>query len=249
MNNTNKFLFDLNNFDVPEEEEVIIEEEIEVEPPPPTFTEDDLEAAKAVAHATGRNEGIQDEKNQRDQKISDTLVAISQNFSNLFAAEIYREKQYEEESLKLALQIIALLAPSLQTRLGHEALRNALSEVLKSQSGQSEIKVEVHPDMTSDVDRLIEDIWPDKESAPRYKILADNSLEIGACALSWKDGGMVRTPENTAQAIKKAIEALLVEQVMSKDNSLLTKSQNNGINKEGSPDSSKNNTPHEDTDP
>ena len=64
LNKANKFLFDLNNFDMPEPEEEVIEEEIDLEPPPPTFSEDDLEAAKAVAHATGRNEGIEEEKSK-----------------------------------------------------------------------------------------------------------------------------------------------------------------------------------------
>lgn len=239
MNNTNKFLFDLNNFDTPEvEEEIIIEEEVPAEPPPPMFSEDELEATKAIAHATGRKEGIQEEKTSREQKVADALSTIADNFSALFAAEIYRERQYEEEALALALQVIDLLSPSLQTRLGQEALSNALKEVLKTRSEQSEIKIEIHPDMATDIDKLIEDIWPDKESAPRYKILADNTLDIGACALSWKDGGMIRTPEKTAQDIKTAIESLLVEQVMSKDNSTLTDAPNNDINKEVLSDSS-----------
>lgn len=239
MNNTNKFLFDLNNFDTPDvEEEIIIEEEVEVEPPPPMFSEDDLEAAKAVAHATGRNEGIKEERERRDQKTSDALSKIAENFATLFAAEIYREKQYEEEALKLALKVVDIMAPSLQSRLGQEALKNAISQTLKSQSEQSEIRIEVSPDLAGDIDKLIEDIWPDKDSAPRYKILADNALEVGACALSWKDGGMLRTPDKTVESIKSAIEALLVEQVMSKNNSPLTDEANNDINIEELSDSS-----------
>lgn len=240
MNNTNKFLFDLNNFDTPDQEEVIIEEEIETEPPPPSFNEDELEAAKAVAHASGRNEGIQEERGRRDQQIADTLKKISDDFSSLFAAEIFREKQFEEESLKLALQIIDALAPSLQTRLGQEALKNALQDVLKSQSEQSEIKVEVHPESASDIDKMLDDIWPDKESAPRYKVLANSELQIGACALSWKDGGMVRDPQKLSNDIKTAIEALLVEQVIENPNSSLTGTKNNGINDKEHSDSSEN---------
>lgn len=238
MNNTNKFLFDRNNFDAPdvEEEEEIIEDTY-IPPPEPTFSEDDLEAVKAVAHATGMREGMQEEKAQRDQQIADTLKAISDNFSNLFAAEIFRERQYEEESLKLALQVIEMLAPSLQTRLGEEALKSVIQDVLKAQSDQTEIKVEVHPDSASDIDKAIDDIWPDKESAPRYKVLANSDVNVGACEISWRDGGMTRTPEKTANDIKSAIEALLVEQVMSKDKSALTPSQNNDINKEQSSDS------------
>lgn len=230
LTKNNKFLFDLNNFDLPQEEEIIIEEEeIEVEPPPPTFSEDELEASKAVAHASGRNEGILEERGKREQFIAYTLNKISENFSSLFAAEIYRERQYEEESLKLALEIVDLLAPSLNDRLGEEALKNSLKDVLSSQSEQSEIRIEVHPETAAEIDAVIETIWPDKESAPRYKVVADSTLEKGACQLSWKDGGMVREPKKMANDIKTAIEALLVEQVMSKTNSPLTDSKNNAI--------------------
>lgn len=238
MNNTNKFLFDRNNFDAPDvEEEVIVEEEIYIEPPPPMFSEDDLEASKAVAHATGRNEGMQEERAKREQQIADALSKISEDFSTLFAAEIYREKQYEEESLRLALELIDKLAPSLQTRLGAETLKTTLREVLKTQSEQAEIKVEVHPETANDIGKLIDNIWPDKDAAPRYKILANSELEIGECSLSWKDGGMIRIPQKTAEDIKSAIEGLLVEQVLSKDNSPLTSDENNAINIEESSDS------------
>lgn len=230
MNKATRFYFDLNNFDAPEiEEEEIIEEPEEVEPPPPTFSEEELEAAKAVSHAGGRSEGIQEERARREQMVADNLKAISENFSSLFAAETYREKQYEEEALKLALQIIDMVAPSLNTRLGEEALKGTLLKTLKDQSEQSEIIVEVHPETASDIDSLIESIWPDKDSAPRYKVLADSNLEKGACNLSWKDGGMVRDPQKTANDIKTAIEELMVEQVMSSGNSSLTGNENNAI--------------------
>lgn len=232
----NKFLFDLNNFDAPNVEE---EESVEeyVEPPPPTFSEDDLEASKAVAHATGRNEGMREERESRDQYVADTLRAISENFENLSAAELYREKQYEEESVRLALKIIDALAPSLKTRLGEEALKMSLREVLQTQAGQSEVKIEVHPDCANDIDKLIGEIWSDKDNTPRYKIMADSTLENGACKISWKDGGMIRSPDKTAAAIKSALEGLLVGQVLSKGNSSLTDAANNGINNKDSSDS------------
>lgn len=247
LNKTNKFLFDLHNFDLPEVEEVEEEvvEEIEVEPPPPTFSEDELDAAKAIAHSKGRDEGIQEERAKREQFTADTLHNISEHFATLFAAEIYREKQYEEESLRLALEIISLLAPSLNTRLGEEALKASLQEVLKSQSEQSEIRIELHPETVTDIDALIEKIWPDKDNAPRYKVVADSNLEKGACALSWKDGGMIRDPKKTANDIKTAIEGLLVEQVMAKTNSPLTGDENNAIKNQQASESS---SPLEDTD-
>ncbi|MDP4823061.1 MAG: hypothetical protein NWR47_03850, partial [Aestuariivirgaceae bacterium] len=48
--------------------------------------------------------------------------------------------------------------------------------------------------------------------------------------VAWKDGGMIRDPQKTAQDIKAAIEALLVEQIMSNDATPLTIEENNVIN-------------------
>lgn len=238
MSHSSKFLFDKNNFDLPEEEEeIIIEEEIYVEPPPPTFSEDDLEASKAVAHAAGRNEGIIEERQKREEFISQVLKSIADNFSDLFAAETYRERQYEEEALRLALKVIDLLAPSLNNRLGEEALKIALKNVLKSQSEQSEIRIDVHPESTSEIDALIASIWPDPDNAPRYKVVADSDLKKGGCHISWRDGGMMRNPDKTANDIKTAIEALLVEQVMAKGNSPLTAAENNAITESDKQDS------------
>lgn len=230
MSNTNKFLFDLNIFDTPKEKDVIEEiVEEEIEPPPPTFSEDELEAAKAVAQSLGQREGAKEELEKREQFIAETLQKISDNFSTLFAAEIYRERQYEEESLKLALEVIKLLAPSLNDKLGEEALKNTLKSTLHTQSEQAEVRIEVHPDTAPDIDALIQTIWPDKDITPRYKVVADSNLETGACAVSWKDGGMIRTPEKTANDIKVAIESLLGEQVVPKANSSLTTEENNAI--------------------
>ena len=204
----NKFLFDLNNFDAPDVEE-IIEEEIEAPPPLPTFTEDELDAARASAHNSGVIEGRNNEKENRDQEIADILQKISENFSSLFAAETYREKQYEEESLRLALEILNQLAPTLQDVLGKENLKATLKDTLLKQSNQSEISIEVHPDCATEIDGYIETIWRDKDNAPKCKILANSDIAMGACKIDWADGGMIRNPEKTAQMMKQKIEKLL----------------------------------------
>jgi len=210
-NNKNKFLFDLNNFDTPEEEEeIIIEEElVEVEPPVPTFSEDEMEAAKIMAQSHGRSEGMREERAKREQHLSENLQKIAENFDNIFAAELYREKQYEEESVKLGLAILDQLAPSLNERFGKEELQTLLKDVLLGQSDQTEIRVEVHPDYASDIDQFIEDLWAGYDNTPRCKVVANSEIELGGCELTWKDGGLVRDTQKMATDIKEALENLL----------------------------------------
>lgn len=215
-NSSHKFLFDLNKFDSDApKEEAIVEEEVFVDPPAPTFTEDDLEAAKAIAHNQGKAEGQRQEHAKREQYLADNLKKIGESFEALFAAELYREKQYEEESIRLSLKILEQLAPTLSTYFGQETLKQKIKETLETQADQSEIRIEVHPDYASDIDQFIEDIWSNNDNAPRCKVVANSDIELGGCVLSWKDGGMVRRPSELAEKIKTVLKSFLENDVSS----------------------------------
>ncbi len=209
-NKKDKFLFNLNNFDTPDEEVVeVVEEEIEVEPPAPTFSEDELEAARSIAYTKGFNEGQNEAQQQREQQITETLQKISEDFSALYAAETYRERQYEEESLKLSLEILTQLSPILRETLGEDNLKAILKDEIVKQSNQSEILIEVNPDSATDIGGYIETLWRDKDNAPKCKVVANSEISTGACKIEWTDGGMLRNPQETAENIKRNIENLL----------------------------------------
>lgn len=230
MNQNKKFFFDLNNFDAPGEVvEEIIEEEIEHVPPPPTFSEDDLEAAKAGAHAAGVREGATEEKNRREEKNTDLLEKIADNFSSLFAAEQYRERQYEEEAVRLALETLNIAVPTLTSRINNETLQSVIRQNLQKQAEQSEIIIELNSEDVADIEKMMETLWKDNDKAPRCKIIENAELSVGACSISWADGGLIRDPIKTAQAIRDELE------------SLLTSDENNAINKDQEDSPSKSN--------
>ncbi|MEM9470027.1 MAG: hypothetical protein AAF988_07670 [Pseudomonadota bacterium] len=205
-----KFLFDLNKFDEPdtsEIEEKIIEEDIE--PPPPTFSEDELEAAKAVAFTQGKSEGIQEERGKREQELTVHMGVLAEQIQTLFASELYREKAYEQEAINLSLQLVDQLSPLLEEKLGLDTIRKVIEKTVMAQSKQSQIIIEVAPDYVEEISTLMDRIRTQEEDAPQFKVKANETLTKGACALSWKDGGMVRDPQGTAKAIKKELEDLL----------------------------------------
>ena len=217
------------------EEEVteeIIEEDLP--PPPPTFSEDELESAKAIAHEKGRLEGVKEEREKREESIKQILATISQNFSTLFVNEHERERIYEEEALKLGLALLDMLAPTLEKTLGNETLKSIILETLQHQSKQTEIRIEVAPDNISEIQEAINAIWSEGDTdAPPYKITGNNDLNDGGCNITWQDGGMIRDPVKTAKEIREKITALLEnrEKTEENNNSKLTSAKNNAINK------------------
>jgi len=233
MNGTGKkFLFDLHKFDEPETpdiEEDVIEED--TPPPPPTFSEDELEAAKAVSFTQGKSEGIQEERAKREQELTRYLGTISQQFQTLFANEVYREKAYEHEALHLAIEIINHLAPTLEEKLGKEILTKIIEDAIMAQSKQSEIIIEVAKSAADEVSTLLDRIKQTNENVPTFKVKANSELSEGACTLSWEDGGMVRNPQKTAKVIQKELEALLSSEQQHEDiEETVPDSPNDGIN-------------------
>ncbi|NCO02774.1 MAG: hypothetical protein GW903_01120 [Alphaproteobacteria bacterium] len=207
-----KFLFDIHNFDAPEEPEEITEDIIEdLPPPPPTFSESELEAAQAVSFSKGKQEGLSEERASRNQFIAGVLDQINNSFMTLFANEIYREKTYEQEALKLALKVIDVMAPTLQARLGNEAVIKTIKETIALQSKQSEILLEIPKGTAVEIDDAIQKIWPDPDHSPKYRILESDTLPEGECKLSWKDGGMVRNHAQTVEKMKLELEELLAQ--------------------------------------
>jgi len=221
LDKNNKFLFDLNNFDSDNEDEnLILEPEDEIlsepePPPPPTFSEDELDAAKAMAESAGRIDGAKQERDKREQEVADSLQKISNEFEKIFAAELYREKQYEEEVIRLSLALVDKLSPMIFKQFGKDDLKNTLLNTLKDLRENSEIIIEVHPDLATEITDYIDGIWLDPAQAPKYRIVGNNELTNGACDIKWQDGGMVRDPEKIAETIKAELVDLLSDDYLS----------------------------------
>ena len=212
----NKFLFDLNNFDpevpVEEEEEEYIEPPPPKEPPPPpppTFSIEELEAAKSMAFEQGRSEGIKEEKTSRQQMTHDVLQNLSEKMVQVLAAERYREKQYERESLKLSLVLIEQLIPKLNQILGTEALQEKLKVIIAEQSGNSNLSIKTHPDNTNPIEEELKKLSDNRVINGNYDIYADDTIDISGCDITWSDGGAIRDPKATIDKAKKVILELL----------------------------------------
>ena len=106
-NGGRKFLFDSNNFDLPESEP---EPEVYVEPDP-IFSLDDLGHAKDDAFAKGRAAGLEEARVSREQYLASQTNIISQELKFLIGAEEYRAAVYEREVIALTETIFKTLLP------------------------------------------------------------------------------------------------------------------------------------------
>lgn len=230
-----KFLFDLNSFDEPE----VIDPADLI----PTFSEEQVEAARAEGYAEGKTEGTRLAVQSREQLTANTLRAISESFTMMFAAEYDREKIYEQEALRLTLETLRKLFPVLNARFGQDEISAVILSVLQSGSRKAVITIEVSPDDAQSIEDLLAGHWTDKETAPRYRVLAQKDLNPGQCRLSWEDGGAVRDAEALADKIARSLGDLLGVSAPAKVQEGVSIPQNNAINEQDEGESASSPTP------
>lgn len=200
-----KFFFDLHDFDVADSGP-------NTPPPPAVYSQEELEAARTIAHEQGHQKGLNEANASREQKITQLVQQISTQFATLFAAEQERESRFEEDVIALVVQSLDKLFPSLSERLGPYDMQQAVSRVLKTVSDKSEITIRVAPDFVADIEAIVAPIRDKDINPPNFHILGDASLSAGDCRISWADGGAVRDTALLSAGIRDALLALLPEE-------------------------------------
>lgn len=199
-----KYFFTANIFD----EDHIEEEPEELPPPPPTFSEAELESARQQGYRQGHNEGVRETEQSALRHAAQTLDQIAVDMTALFAAEKAREKMYEEDAIKLCLQVFEKLFPFYNETHGFGELKAALDSILKKQEGQQKILICVAPEVAESVAKHLEPLQSNEDS-PDLLVKSDPSIALGGCKLSWHEGGAARNPAILAGEIKSMIEQAL----------------------------------------
>lgn len=207
---TNRFLFDLHDFN--EETLQVRADELDPdmepeEPPPPTFSEAEMEAARKAAFEEGRKAGIQETVDAREHKVAQLLEQVKAQFQTLFITENERARIFEYEAVNLAASLFRCTFPVFVERYGLDEIEAVIRRALSQVEEERGIAIEVDPQFA---DLIRERLEPLRQ---RYDFSIDEKegLGPGALGMRWKDGGAKRNPEQQAVEILVKLEEVLAE--------------------------------------
>jgi len=201
-NTYEKFFFNQNIFD---EDHEVEDEILEEEPPPPVFSEAELEAEKKSAFQEGYAKATEEERNSRSQNLANLMQTLAQDMSTLFVREADREARYEEESVRLTLNILQKLYPHYAQEHDFNALKNVLESVIRNHNQKQIIQIRVTPDMVEGVQSFMEKLQNTNPEL-RLNVQGDENLQGTACKLSWDDGGVLHDTKAMAQEILEILK-------------------------------------------
>ena len=204
MSDKKKFLFDLNYFD---EHNVLHQKEDPNAPPPePTFSEAELEAAKAEAFAAGKKEGIDQTKKEIEQQTQHTLQSVAQEMSGLFSCEQDRNIRFAEICATLCYQAIKKSFPAFYDRIGAHQLDHVLQEHLTQLKKEPALDITLHPDLANAVEGRLQELKERLASQGEWTILEDEKLDKAGCQITWNHGGLDWHPEQIMAAVLQTFE-------------------------------------------
>lgn len=202
MADTNKYLFDLHNFD----------SGIDFDPdnpPAPTFSEDELATARAEGMAEGIKKGLADAQVSRDQQIAALLTRMGTDVQKLITAETTRNQRFEQELIALVQSLYQKTFPILNSEYSSAQIAGTISSVLASLDDASLVAIEIAPQDMEDLSDRLKPMLT--QHMGQVSIIPQTDVEAGSFRMKWKDGGAVRDVQALATQLSDALARALTD--------------------------------------
>jgi len=183
--------------------------EIEEEPVayvPPTFTEEDMARTRDEGYQAGHTEATRDLTSALEQRLANTMDAISTQVANLFDAFARDKEEHSRDAVAVATVIVRKLFPALNMDKAMDEIDHMIVEAMQRTSGSPTLIIRVAPDMKDAVEAKVAELAALRGREGTVSVMADDKMVEGDAAIEWDGGGMVRDSALMWQEIDEIIE-------------------------------------------
>lgn len=200
MKSTRKFLFDT-SFDPQPAGAPADPAATQAPPPEPSFTQAELEAARAEGFAAGREQGLKEAQASDQQATTRAIEAVGSSLASLLAEQSNALAAHERNALAAAVTMVRKLFPRLAAGQGIGEIEQVIGQCLARLREEPRIVVRVADPLLDLLRERINDLALHAGFAGKVVLLAEESLAIDAVRVEWADGGAERNSEQIWQSI------------------------------------------------
>lgn len=179
---------------------------------PPTFSVEDLEQARAEAHALGRQEGMDDAMAGIEQQVARTLDALFSRLPKVFEQHAVWTRAMEADAARLAMTLMRTLAPQLCRDRELPEVEHVVREAFGFLTEQPKVMVRVAPALEEALrDRVV--LMASRVGYEGQVVLVgDPELPGDDCRVSWQAGAVERSLDDSWDQIDQIVERALAGQ-------------------------------------
>lgn len=170
------------------------------------FSANELEAAKAEAHAAGIAAGRAAAEQDIARRVADACAVVGARFDDLMKAVALRHEAQSREAIAAAVEIARRLLPSLGKREAIGEVEALIRECLTRLDDEPRLVVRVADELLDAVRQRIDQVTAATGYTGRVILLADPALKPGDARVEWADGGAERDSAAIWRDIDSAIQ-------------------------------------------
>ncbi len=183
--------------------EAALEEELP--PPPPTFSEEELQAAKAIAFEEGHAAGLSQAKQELENHVVAALHTITGQLAVLHDRQALANEVTAAELAKITREMIAKLLPYYTEKHGADEIASLVKTCLEPLEDTGRVTIKVSPDIQEAMKPRLEQAKVESGFRGELVVLADASLGPADVQIDWGQGGAERNTEKTWRYIDEAV--------------------------------------------
>ena len=172
----------------------------------PSFTEEDLERARAEGHATGFAEGQSDSRATADAEIASAMEHFAANAGSLLAALQAESASIRAEAASLAMVAARKLAPALIATRPRVEIEAVLRDCLTHLNREPHIVLRVSEKLVDQLKEVVDRMAMERGLSGRIILLGQPDITEGDCTVEWADGGVIRSREEIETELTEIVE-------------------------------------------
>lgn len=213
MSAVRKFLFDT-SFDPGQPEAVAAagagpEESVEAAPPPPSFSEAELEAAREVAFAAGREAGTSEALGGLEQRTATALESAIAQIETLLSDQAAAAETRRAVAMRLSIKAVETLFPTLVQSSALAEIEAAIGSALTKLEDEPRVVIRVADEAAEPLRERLAALGAEARFDGQLVLLPDDALGPGAVRVEWASGGAERDSHRLWQELRATIEGHL----------------------------------------
>jgi flagellar assembly protein FliH len=188
------------------EPDVAAEPEPPPPPPPPTFSEADLEAARAASFAEGSAAGAREAISALEQQLAAAMAATADGLQSLAAQHAADTESAHHDGIAVAVSVVRKLFPALSEAHGVGEVEHVVRDVLEQMTSEPVVRVRTAPALADAVRERLATAQAEIGFQGRIEVETDAAVAAGDCRVAWSRGGAERSAAMMWNAIDEIIE-------------------------------------------
>ena len=187
-------------------QETEAEAKSEIEEPDPTFTEAEVNTARTEGFNAGKEEGIREAANATEQRVLETLKALSQQTEQIFHSMEDVNTTAIRNAMSVGASIVHKLFPHLNERHADTEVQALIDTVIKQVISDPTIRVHVNEGLFEVVKERCVPMAAKIGHGDKVEVIADSTLPEGNCRLEWESGGAARDAAGIWRDVDEILE-------------------------------------------